>query len=210
METRPIRLSARDFSARQEKENVARLYELLTNHYAELQEASRTLPTEEEIARRKSALEDARTLARIPFSADKVRLSGAEGSMALAQITRRLSDPGLPESRRDIEPICSIRTRLFGSLIASETRSLRPVGKHHYLARIRLQPGDTNLRIQGAQWDIQLPQDVSARDYLVTFYYPPGGRPELHLVAVDELLAEEQAHIPAWLPEELELTSGAG
>ncbi len=209
-ETKPVRVSARDFSARQEKENVARLYELLTNHYAELQEAARTLPTEEEIERRKAALADARTLAKIPFSADKVRLSGAEGSMALAQITQRLSDPNLPESRRDIEPICSIRTRLFGSLIASETHSLKPVGKHHYLARIRLQPGDTTLRIQGDLWDIRLPHDISAGDYLVTLYHPPGSSPELHLFAVDDLLAEERAHIPAWLPEELALPSHAG
>lgn len=209
-ETKPIRTSARDFSARQEKENVTRLYELLTDHYAELQEAARTLPTEEEIAQRKAALEDAQILAKIPFNADKVRLSGAEGSMALAQITRRLSDPNLPESRRDIEPICSIKTRLFGSLIAGETHSLKPVGKHHYLARIRLQPGDTTLRIQGDLWNIRLPQDISGSDYLLTFYHPPGSRPELHLFAVDDLLAEKKAHIPAWLPEELELTPRAG
>lgn len=210
VETKPMRTAPRDFSAEQERENVARLYKLLTDHYAELQEAAKTLPTEEEMAERKAALRDAQSLARIPFNADKVRLSGAEGSTALAQITQRLSDPTLPESRRDIAPICTVKTRLFGSLIASETRSLQPVGKHHYVARIRLQPGDTTLRIQGDQWQIQLPQDINASDYLVTLYRPPGSRPELHVFGVDDLLADREAHIPAWLPDELDIKPRAG
>lgn len=30
--------------------------------------------------------------------------------------------------------------------------------------------------------------------------------PELHLFAVDDLLAEQDAHIPAWLPAEINLS----
>jgi len=210
IESKPIRTSTRDFSAEQEKENVGRLFELLTNHYAEVQEAARTLPSDEEIEQRKAALEDAQTLARIPFNADKVRLTGEEGSTALTQITQRLSDPNLPESRRDIIPICSIKTRLFGSLIASESRSLNPVGKHHYVARIRLQPGDTSLNIQGDQWEVRLPQDVSATEYIITLYRPSGDRPELHIFSVDDLLATDNHHIPAWLPDDINLKPRAG
>jgi hypothetical protein len=210
MESKPMRTSTRDFSAEQEKENVARLYELLSNHYTELQRAAETLPSDEELEQREAALRDARTLARIPFNADKVRLTGEEGSTALSQITQRLSDPNLPESRRDISPICSIKTRLFGSLIASENRSLKPVGKHHYVARIRLQPGDTTLLIQGDRWEVRLPQDVNTTEYVLTLYNPPGSRPELHVFAVNDLLAMDNPHIPAWLPNDMKLKPRAG
>ena len=129
IESKPLRVTTPDYSMADEQEHVERLRTLLASYYAELQEAARTLPSEEELAARAAAQLEAEQLARIPFSADKVQLSGAEGSTALSQITRRLTDPDIPESRRDIAPICGIRTELFGALIASEQRSLRPVGK---------------------------------------------------------------------------------
>ena len=210
IESKPLRVTTPDYSMADEQEHVERLRTLLASYYAELQEAARTLPSEEELAARAAAQLEAEQLARIPFSADKVQLSGAEGSTALSQITRRLTDPDIPESRRDIAPICGIRTELFGALIASEQRSLRPVGKNNYVARIRLQPGDTTLRIKEHSWEVQLPQNVNAGDYLITLYAPPGVSPELHLFAVDDLLAEQDAHIPAWLPAEINLSPRAG
>lgn len=209
IESKPIRVEARDYSFATEQENVKRLHALLANYYTELQESARTLPSDEELARRAAARVDADKLSKIPFSADKVLLNGAEGSTALSQITRRLTDPNLPESRRDVAPICGIRTRLFGSLIASENRSLRPVGKNHFVARVRLQPGDTTLKIKGKRWEVQLPQNVSASDYLVTFYTPPGSAPVLHLFSIADLLALDSPHIPAWLPDEVKLASRA-
>ncbi len=210
IESKPLRQTARDYTLANEREHVERLHALLASYYAELQEAARTLPSEEELAARASARSDAETQSRIPFSADKIRLNGAEGSTALGEITRRLTDPNIPESRRDVAPICGIRTQLFGSLIASERRSLKPVGKNNYVARIRLQPGDTTLRIKEDRWEIQLPQNVSASDFLITLYLPPEGSPELHLFAVDDLLAEQTPHIPAWLPDDIKLTSRSG
>lgn len=210
MESKPLRMASPAYSMEREEEHVRRLHALLTNYYAELQEAARTLPSEEELAARAAAQLDAERLSRIPFSIDKVRLNGAEASTALSQITQRLSDPNIPESRRDIAPICGIRTQLFGALIASERRSLKPVGKNHYIARVRLQPGDTTLRIRDDSWDVQLPQNVNAGDYLITLYAPPGTAPELHLFAVDDLLAEHNPHIPAWLPAEVNLSPRAG
>jgi hypothetical protein len=210
IESKPLRVHSTAYDLERDKENVKRLHALLAEYYTELQESARTLPTDEEMAQREAAKKDAETLARIPFSIDKVRLNGSEGSTALTQITRRLSDPNIPESRRDIAPICGIKTRLFGKLIGSENRSLKPVGKHHYVARIRLQPGDTTLRIQDNSWDVRLPQNASAGDYMVTFYQPPGGDPELHVFAVDDLLAEDEPHIPAWLPAEVNLKNRAG
>ena len=210
IESKPLRQTARDYTLANEREHVERLHALLASYYAELQEAARTLPSEEELAARASARVDAEMQSRIPFSADKIRLNGAEGSTALSEITRRLTDPNIPESRRDVAPICGIRTQLFGSLIASERRSLRPVGKNNYVARIRLQPGDTTLRIKEDRWDIQLPQNVSASDFLITLYLPPEGSPELHLFAIDDLLAEQAPHIPAWLPDDVKLKSRSG
>jgi len=210
LEAKPQRPSARDYSADQEAEDVARLRGLLTAYYTEQQESMQVLPTVEEVAQRDAAQLDAQRLAMIPFNADKVRLNGAEGSTALSQITRRLSDPNVPESRRDIAPICTIKTRLFGNLVGSETRSLIPVGKHHYVARIRLQPGDTTLHILDHRWQVQLPQDISAAEYLFTLYAPPSTEPELHVFAVSDLLAENDPHIPAWLPDKVGIKPRAG
>ena len=210
IETKPLRTTSREYTLAEEEENVERLRALLAGYYAELKESALTHPSQEEQLQREEARRDAERIAKIPFSPDKVRLNGFEGSTALAQITRRLADPDLPESRRDMAPICSIKTRLFGTLVGSENRSLQPVGKSHYIARIRLQPGDTTLYIQGDRWEVKLPRDVSAKEFLITLYRPPGGRPELHVFAVEELLAEDDPHIPAWLPDNLQLDNQAG
>jgi len=210
IESKPLRTHTSDYTLAQEAENVERLHRLLAGYYAELQESAKTLPTAGEIALREAAQRDAEKLSKIPFSVDKVRLNGSEGSTALTQITQRLTDPTIPESRRDIAPICGIKTRLFGSLVGSESRSLQPVGKNHYVARVRLHPGDTTLSIMEHSWQVRLPQNGNASDFLITLYRPPGGTIELHVFAIDDLLAEDQPHIPAWLPDELNLSSRAG
>jgi len=210
IESKPLRRHNIDYTREQEAENVERLHGLLESYYMELQESARVLPTAEEIAERELAQQDADSLERIPFRVDKVRLSGSEGSTALAEITQRLMDPRIPESRRDIAPICLIKTRLFDTLIISENRSLRPVGKNHYIARVRRQPGYTTLTILSKQWALRLPQHVSARDFLITLYRRVEGKLELHIFAVDDLLAVENAHIPAWLPDELEIMTKRG
>lgn len=198
------------YSLDDEAEDVARLLRLLTKYYSALQESLRTEPTIEELANRDASQASASTLDETPFAADKVILSGAEGITALIQISQRLSDTNIPESRRDIAPICSIKTRFFGSLTASENRSLKPVGKNNYIARIRLQPGDTTVRVKSHKWTFQLPQDIAAQDYLVTLFLPRMGNPELHVFSVDDLLAQEAPYIPAWLPTEIELKPRAG
>ncbi len=195
----------------QEKEaaNVERLHRLLEGYYAELEESAKILPTAEELARRETAQRDAESLNKIPFSVDKVRLSGAEGSTALADISQRLVDRTIPESRRDIAPIAIIKTRLFDTLVSSENRSLKPVGKNHYIAKVGLQPGTTTISILSQQWEVELPQLAGATDYLVTLYRPVDGTPELHLFTIDDLLAADRPHIPAWLPEDLDIKADA-
>ncbi|MEZ5567969.1 MAG: hypothetical protein R3E54_06475 [Halioglobus sp.] len=84
------------------------------------------------------------------------------------------------------------------------------MGKNHYVARVRLQPGDTTLGIQGHQWTLRLPENGNGQDFLLTLYRPPQASPVLHVFAVDDLLAQERAHIPAWLPDDLKLRSRRG
>jgi hypothetical protein len=210
IESKPLRTFEVEDPQTREANTVERLHALLERYYADLQESARILPTAEEIALRELSQRDADTLERIPFSVDKVRLSGAEGSAALASMTQRLMDPTVPESRRDIAPICTIKTRLYETLVGSESRSLRPVGKNHYIARVKLQPGDTTISIQSDEWELRLPQHISTRDFVITLYRPVDGEPELHVFAVDDLLASDNPHIPAWLPDELDIKKKAG
>ena len=192
-----------------DSEQAARLRQLLQDYYSELHEAQQTLPTPQEVVRREAAQREADKLQNTPFQANKVRLTGAQGSTALAQITQRLSDPSIPESRRDTSPIFSVKTRLFGKLIASENRSLKPVGKSQYVAELHLQPGDTNISFRTYDWKINRPQDANATDFLITLYLPAKDSPEFHIFSIDELLSDENAHIPAWLPDELSLKTRA-
>jgi hypothetical protein len=201
---------AQDHTSANEAADVARLMSLLTRYHTDLEEQRASAPTADELEKRSTAQQGAAQLANTPYNPDKIRLNGAQGSSSLAQISQRLSDDQIPESRRDIAPICSIKTRLFGSLIASENRSLKPVGKNQYVARIRLQPGDTALSVQSHKWDLQLPQHISADDYLVTLFLPRSGTPELHVFAIDDLLAQEPLYLPAWLPDELNIKPRAG
>ena len=179
-------------------------------HVHDRLESLKRQPTAGELARREASRQDAASLAKIPFSADKVRLNGAEGITALARISQRLSNGDIPETHRNIAPICGLKTRLYGALIASENRSLKPVGKGQYIARIRLQPGDTTLRVQSHKWELRLPQNIDSADYLITLFLPKSGEPELHIFAVDDLLGEESPYIPAWLPDELNIKPMAG
>jgi len=199
-----------EYTAEEEAENVARLQGLLKRHYLQLQESAPTPSTTEEITRLEMAQRDAEALEEIPFGPGKVRLTGSEGSTALAEITQRLMDPGVPESRRDTAPIYLVKTRLFNTLVTSESRSLRPIGKRHYITRVRLQPGDTTISIMSNEWEVRLPQHADARDYLITLYRPPDGTPELHVFAVDDLLAIANPHIPAWLPADLGIKTEEG
>ena len=209
-ETQAPELFKDEYTLAQEAENVERLHKLLQNYYQELEESARILPTSEELAQRELAQRDAEMLNKIPFSVDKVRLSGSEASTALAEISQRLMDPRIPESRRDIAPICNIKTRLLNTLISVENRSLKPVGKNHFIGRVRLQPGETTISILSDQWIVQLPEHAGVQDFVITLFRPVDGTPELHVFAVDDLLAESKPHIPAWLPEELDIKMQAG
>lgn len=195
--------TAQQNSIKAEAGQVARLQRLLQDYYAAEETSRQTLPTESELEARQSSQQQVAEVSRVPFSATKVLLTGAQGSTALAQITLRLSSPEIPESRRSIEALFSIKTRLFGTLITSERRSLKPVGKNHYVTKLHLQPGKTEIRMQRHTWEFSLPNDNPSSEYLVTLYKPPGLDPELHVFSVDQLLMLKKSHVPAWLPQEL-------
>jgi hypothetical protein len=189
----------------QERERVARLLQLIATYYADLEELNRSMPAQAQIDSRRRALASLDEERGSRAAIAGVMLDGEAGSEALAQITRRLNDPRLPESRRAGAPICGVRTYMYGTLIASENHGLLPVGKRHYVDRIRLQPGKTTLRINQHSWPASLPVDSSPADYLLTLHLPLTGEPELHLIDIADLLDTPRAHIPEWLPAEVGL-----
>ena len=196
---------SRRLQLRREEEMVSRLLSLLARYYQELEETLKNLPSGEEMIQLDAVARDQARLAKVPMSSEKVRLTADEGLEYLALISDRLADDSLPDSRRDIAPICSLRTRLFGKLISSEKRSLKPVGKSHYMARIRLQPGQTEIRAKGVTWRVSLPEDLSAGDFILALHAPAFADPELHIVSVDDLLDTASSQLPHWLPAELKL-----
>ena len=76
-----------------EEDRVARLLALISQYYIDLERALRAMPSEEEMARREAEAQDAASLAKIPFSADKVRMDGAP---VMLQVPWGVSFPMLP------------------------------------------------------------------------------------------------------------------
>lgn len=189
----------------QDRERVGRLLDLIASYYADLEELNRTLPDKAQLELRRRALASLDSALGSQALVAAVMLDGARGSEALAQITRRLNDPELAESRRAGTPICGVRTHMYGTLIASENHGLIPVGKRHYVDRLRLQPGDTTLRVNQRSWAASRPADSNPADFLLTLYLPLTGEPELHLIDIAALLDTPRAHIPEWLPTDLGL-----
>ena len=187
-----------------EEQEVRRLHQLLKNYSSDFNTAGQTGPSAEEISQREMIERDAQRQANTPYSIEKVHLNGPEGSTAMAHISQRLRNPIIPESRRESAPICIIKTRLFDTLIGSENRSLKPVGKNHYVAIAYLQAGETTLSIKSLTWEVQLPESAEAREFVITYYRPPGSSQELHVFAIDDLLETENLHIPEWLPPEIQ------
>ncbi len=196
--------SATDDTLTPEEKDVRRLHQLLKNYSSDLNAVEHTGPSAEEISQRQMIQQDAQRQAKTPYSIEKVRLNGSEGSIAMAHISQRIRNPGIPESRRDSPPICIIKTRLFDTLIGSENRSLKPVGKNHYVATVYLQAGATTLSIKSQTWELQLPESAEASEFVITFYRPPGSSQELHVFAIDDLLATENLLVPDWLPPEIQ------
>ena len=83
-------------------------------------------------------------------------------------------------------------------------------GENNYIAKVRLQPGESNLRVGESLRGVHLPQNISATNYVITIYTPPSAEPEFHVFSIPDLLTQEKPHIPAWLPPELKLKSTPG
>lgn len=210
LESKPRRSMNPQSSLDQDAQDVERLHLLLEDYFTQLQKTANAMHHAETAEERELTQAALARLQNVPFSADKVHLNGAEGSTALIHMTKRLMNPAINDSRRDDALICSIKTYLFDTLVSSEKRSLRAVGKHNFIARLTIQPGDSTLSIGGERWEVSLPEQTTATDYVLTFHRPPGRDAELHIFAVDELLAVENPHLPTWLPEEMELQPISG
>ena len=209
-ESKPIRHHTTYYTAQEEERSVERLLVLLDRHNRDEQKSMEPEPDPALAALEAAVERDAKALSRIPFSADKVRLSGAEGNIALAQISERLANPDVPASRHDFALICNLQTRLDGQLTSTSTRSLQPVGKNHYLARITLPPGETSFTVRDHKWHVRLPRDIGNTEFLVTLYAPASIPPELHVIPLDEIVAQKTIAFPSWFPPELGLTPDAG
>ncbi len=186
------------------EQEVERLQSILQAYYSD---SAPQLPAaanaQVDSASTTAAVGKAEQLTQSGYSADKVYLSGDEGNIVLAQFTRRLKDPRIPELHRDVAPICTVKTRLFDTLVNSERISLKPIGKNHYIASIKLQPGESTFAIKSQEWQVSVPEDRVAREHLVTFYREPGGKPQLHTFAVEDMLASADPLVPEWLPPDI-------
>ncbi len=186
-----------------ETQAVQRLRDLIAAYYADLQRSELGTPTPDQLAERKAELEQSRALANVHIDPGKLLLNGIEGNVLLRQMTEHLADPSQPEYRRQTAPICSIRTRRQGSLVASHNRSLQPVGKHLYVAEVSIASGNTTLRVQNNEWTFDSEHGSLPQHYLVTLNASPDRAPEMHLISVAALQSASNAQIPVWLPTAL-------
>lgn len=184
-------------------QEVARLQSILQAYYSDSAPALPAAAAKTASAPEPGPSAEPAPLTQADYSADKVYLTGVEGNVVLAQFTRRLKDPRIPELHRDVAPICTVKTRLFDTLVDSERLSLKPVGKNHYIASLKLQPGESTFAIKSQEWQVKVPEDSAAREHVITFYRHPGGKPQLHTFAVEDLLATGDTLVPDWLPPDI-------
>ena len=193
-----------------EAADVQRLHSLLAAYHGEMEAYDRTAPAADQGGADEPGRNSANNVATLPFSPGKIHLNGAEASAVLSRISMRLAEAEPEDARQDSAPEYSIETHLYGTLVGSDSRSLKAVGKNNFVGRARLLPGQTTVRILEHSWELTLPKDASAKDVLVTFYSPTEGEPELYIFAIDDLLAEKNPHIPHWLTDGLKITTRAG
>lgn len=184
-------------------QEVERLQSILQAYYSD---SAPQLPTTSPQVKSEPDTDPVDKAARVTkagYSADSVYLTGGEGNALLAHYTRRLKDPRIPELHRDVAPICTVKTRLFDTLVDSKRISLKPVGKHHYIASIKLQPGESTFAIKSQEWQVDVPEDSAAREHLIAFYRDPGRKPQLHTFAIEDMLASTDPLVPGWLPPDI-------
>ncbi len=182
---------------------VQRLRSLIAAYYADLQRSERDTTTPDELAARKAALAQSLALAKVQVDPQQLLLSGIEGNALLRRMNDYLSSDDALEFRRQTAPICSIRTRQLGSLVASENRSLQPVGRHLYVGEATIASGHTTLRVFNTEWQLETSTGGLPQHYLVTLKVLPETAPEMHLVRIDDLQHAPNAYIPDWLPSAL-------
>lgn len=170
---------------------VARLTQLLNAHYAN--EDTPAAPAPE------LGTEAASALPNVEIATDRVLLTGAEGVAAINLVSERLPDPSATGQTRQIDIVFNVETRRSGELVSSKNYSLRALGNGQYVGKLALEAGEIRVAVRSDEWRVQL-EDAGTGEFLVTLHAPVTGKPRLHLIPVDELLATRWANIPSWLP----------
>jgi hypothetical protein len=166
---------------------VARLKALLRSHYALMDEEPR--PADAQASENQVSLEAAR---------HRVKLSGEEGALLLAEIQRNLGDDTLVSPRRESDLVYHVEVSRAGKLVSSNAFRLKSLGKSQFVGKVSLQGDRATLTLQREEWTTVL--DATGSDYLVTLSLMDPNAPELHLIPWSGLAAALPGGLPAWLP----------
>lgn len=172
---------------------VARLTQLLNAHYGNDE------PPVAAAAPASSEAENASSLPSVDIATDRVLLTGAEGVAAINLVSERLPASSSAGQVRQVDIVFNVETRRNGELASSKNYSLRALGNGQYVGKLALQAGEIRVTVRSDEWRVQL-DDAGAGEFLLTLHVPGAGKPRLHLIPVDELLATRWTNIPAWLP----------
>ena len=78
---------------------------------------------------------------------EKIRLTGAEGLVAIDLIADRLAS-GPQSIRREVDIVFHVEVRQDGKLVSSTSHSLRSLGKSQYIAKVELQSGRATITVR--------------------------------------------------------------
>lgn len=171
---------------------VARLTQLLNAHY-------RNEEAPDMASADAAAADTDPALPTVKLAADRILLTGAEGVAAINLVSERLPDPSSSGQARQVDIVFNVETRRGGELVSSRNYSLRALGNGQYVGKLVLEAGDIRVAVRSDEWRVEL-DEAGTGEYLVTLHAPAAGKPLLHLIPVDELLATRWSNIPSWLP----------
>ncbi len=175
-----------------EAEEVARLKALLHEYHATQALAA---AADSDDNRADGGIEQA----DVDSLANKIRLTGPEGMVAIGQISQRLADTAIPTLRREFDIVFHIEVRRKGKLVSSSSHNLKSLGKSQYIGKVSLAGGTATLTVRKDAWTVDLLAE-SASDYLVTLKLAHSDPPVLHVIPMEELKAVAPESLPDWIP----------
>ena len=173
--------------------DMNRIRDLLRQHYSGAG-ATTPQPTISEAAQEEQAPELASY-----YDWDTVVLNREAGRQSLLDMGARLNDSTTSSQGQLIDINYHVEVRRGGTLVHSASHSLRALGKYQYIGRLLAPGGELTINVRRDNWTAALP-DTAEGDFLVTFYVRRKGLPELHLIAVADVKADDWDARPHWLP----------